>query len=119
MRRVGRAMRTAPMSGLHQRLLPSGSSSLLFLAALLAAVAVTLGLPGAPDRAAATSSGANGKIAFDSDRGANIDIYTMNPDGSAVTRLTTDPAADFEPTWSPGGRQIAFTSRRDGNDEIY
>ncbi|PYP53118.1 MAG: hypothetical protein DMD45_02145, partial [Gemmatimonadetes bacterium] len=26
---------------------------------------------------------------------------------------------DYDPTWSPDGSQIAFTTRRDGNDEIY
>jgi hypothetical protein len=50
---------------------------------------------------------------------ARNDIYIMNADGSGVTRLTSDLAADFDPAWSPDGKQIAFRSQRDGNDEIY
>ncbi len=48
----------------------------------------------------------------------NRDIYVTNPDGSMPTRLTTDPAADTEPTWSPDGSRIAFTTFRDGDAEI-
>ncbi|HEX8181670.1 MAG TPA: DUF4394 domain-containing protein, partial [Pyrinomonadaceae bacterium] len=60
-----------------------------------------------------------GKIAFASDRAGNFDIYVMNPDGSGLVRLTSDPAEDVQPTWSPDGRKIAFVSNRDGNKEIY
>jgi hypothetical protein len=48
------------------------------------------------------------------------DIYVMNPDGSAITRLTSNPGwEDIEPTWSPDSSMIAFASMRDGNYEIY
>ena len=43
----------------------------------------------------------------------------MNADGSDVTRLTVDPALDFDPVWSPEGDQIAFRSHRDDNEEVY
>ena len=59
------------------------------------------------------------KIAFMSHRDGNAEIYTMNSDGSAQTRLTDDPAADTAPAWSPDGEKIAFWSTRDGNAEIY
>jgi Tol biopolymer transport system component len=61
----------------------------------------------------------NGKLAFGSDRDGNFEIYVMNPDGSGQSRLTSNPARDAEPTWSPNGTKLAFRSDRDGNDEIY
>jgi Tol biopolymer transport system component/class 3 adenylate cyclase len=49
----------------------------------------------------------------------NRDIYTVNIDGTALTRLTDNPAEDIEPSFSPDGARLVFTSRRDGNREIY
>ena len=41
------------------------------------------------------------KIAFDSERDGNWEIYVMNADGTGQTNLTNDPAYDSEPDWSP------------------
>ena len=65
------------------------------------------------------SSVQNGRIAFDSKRDGNDEIYVMNADGSEQTRLTNNLAGSGGPAWSPDGRKIAFYSCRDGNDEIY
>ena len=43
----------------------------------------------------------------------------MNADGSGVTRITNNQAADADPAWSPDGLRIAFSSMRDGNPQIY
>lgn len=59
------------------------------------------------------------RIAFQSGRDGNHEIYVMQSDGSAQTRITNEPADDGWPSWSPDGKQIVFCSRRDGNWEIY
>ncbi|MGH2492981.1 MAG: hypothetical protein ACRDF9_15910, partial [Candidatus Limnocylindria bacterium] len=61
----------------------------------------------------------NQRIAFTSGRTGNGDIYSMNVDGTAVTRLTNDAAFDADPDWSPDRTKIAFTSRRTGNGDVY
>src|SRR5437762_10435424 len=59
------------------------------------------------------------QLAFTNVADGNAEIYVINSDGTGSTRLTENPAADFEPAWSPDGARIAFTSDRDGNTEIY
>jgi TolB protein len=44
----------------------------------------------------------------------NDEIYAMNADGSGDTNLTKSDAAEGWPTWTPDGRRIVFSSRRDG-----
>jgi len=59
------------------------------------------------------------KIAFVSERDGNSEIYVMNADGSAQTRLTFDDGEDRFPTWSPDGKKIVFTSPRIGGPGTY
>ena len=69
---------------------------------------------------AMASSVVASKIAFATNRGGgNLEIYTMNSDGSGLTRLTNNSAHDWWPAWSPDGAKIAFTTQRNGNDDIY
>ena len=61
----------------------------------------------------------NCKIVFVSDRDGNAEIYSCNPDGSGISRLTNNAATDDEPEWSPDRSHIAFVSDRTGHSEIY
>ena len=47
------------------------------------------------------------------------DIYIMNPDGTGRIKLSRHNSKDSEPTWSPSGRHILFTSDRDGDYDLY
>jgi Tol biopolymer transport system component/pimeloyl-ACP methyl ester carboxylesterase len=58
------------------------------------------------------------KIAFQSTRDGGLQIFSMNPDGSNVVKLTNTGLNGW-PKWSPDGKKIAFVSSRDGNFEIY
>ncbi len=60
-----------------------------------------------------------GKIAFNSDRDSNREIYVMDSDGSNRTRLTTDPGDDLSPAWLPDGKYIVWASNRSGDYEIW
>ena len=44
------------------------------------------------------------------------EIYTMNPDGSDVRRLTDNCSQEWETIWSPDSRMLAFVSNRDDPD---
>lgn len=66
--------------------------------------------------AAAGADVFNGRIAFSSERvdppqgsERSFDIFSMNPDGTGVRRLTTNPDTDRQADWSPTGRDIAYT----------
>jgi TolB protein len=50
---------------------------------------------------------------------SNTDIYLARADGTGVRRLTFSPSVETAPTWSPTGREIAFTSDRGGTPQIY
>ena len=54
------------------------------------------------------------KLAFCSTMDGNAEIYTADADGTKVKRLTFSSAIDTAPSWSPTGREIAFTSDRLG-----
>jgi TolB protein len=63
--------------------------------------------------ALAAFPGANGMIAFTSDRDGTPDIWAMSPNGGEQVNLTPDsPAVDAVPNWRADGRKIVFASDR-------
>jgi TolB protein len=58
-------------------------------------------------------------LAFEVYRRDNLDIGIVNVAGGEIIDLTTHPAADYEPTWSTGGREIVFVSMRRGNPDLW
>ncbi len=47
------------------------------------------------------------------------DLYTVPVNGGKATQLTTHPAHDTQPVWSPDSKKIAFASNRNGNFDVF
>ncbi len=58
----------------------------------------------------------DGKTLYFSWRG---DVWKASLEGGVAVRLTTNPARDFRPLVSPGGRRIAFASDREGGVQVW
>jgi TolB protein len=66
------------------------------------------------------------KLVFASYRSGEREVYVMDlaavvqgAGDAAIVNLSQHRAADWQPAWSPDGKQVAFSSYRDGNWEIY
>jgi WD40-like Beta Propeller Repeat len=59
-----------------------------------------------------------GKLVFSDETN---DIWSMRADGTEVRRLTSAPAMEFDPTWSPDGSRMAYRHQARDNEmpEIF
>ncbi|HEV3471223.1 MAG TPA: protein kinase [Pyrinomonadaceae bacterium] len=61
----------------------------------------------------------DGRLVYGSTASGNQDIWVMDADGGNQRQLTDDPRQDFDPSATPDGRYILFTSLRAGATNIW
>ena len=99
----------------------SSAALRLWAGAALVLAAVPL-QAASPSPAVAAQLATDGRIAFTGTlERPERDLYTMLPNGTDVTRLTTEPggAAAADPAWSPDGSRLSFSSTRGGDADLY
>ena len=92
----------------------SHAHRLLPLIALLA-LAAAFGLSAGTAAAQTT----DGRIVFQGCDVTTCQIYTVNPDGTALRQVTHGAAASFQPDWSPNGRHIVFAQDSGSGSAIW
>ncbi len=58
-------------------------------------------------------------VAVAATEGSNRDVWVYDIARGVRTRLSTAPEVDWRPVWSPAGDEVAFTSERAGNRDIF
>jgi Tol biopolymer transport system component/predicted Ser/Thr protein kinase len=59
------------------------------------------------------------RVAFNSDRAGDMNIWLFTLAGSSTRQVTTGRGGDFQPNWSPDEKRIAFFSSRSGIPNIW
>jgi Tol biopolymer transport system component len=82
------------------------------MVAAMAAVALLPGPTSVSPAGAVATPGLNGKIAFTRSADGASDIFTMAPDGTGVTQITSAAQSSggnaYQPAWSPDGTKLSY-----------
>jgi Tol biopolymer transport system component len=65
------------------------------------------------------TSAPNGKLFYPRKTGEEVNLYSMNEDGSGEKQLTSGGKINYEPVVTPDGRYVVFTSNRDGFFNVW
>jgi len=59
------------------------------------------------------------KIAYISTQGGNKEVFIMDWDGANQAQMTRNGSINLNPSFSPDGREIVFTSYKRGNPDLF
>jgi TolB protein len=58
-------------------------------------------------------------LAFAGRDGYGVETYAVQPDGTSITKLTSDGVLARSPVWSPDGKHVAYLSNKTGYFEVW
>jgi len=79
----------------------------------------TVGQPGPYDQLLLSPGGQHATVVQGDTQGNHRDLWDVDLTSGIFTRLTTDPADDTDPSWSPDERSVVFTSWRAGRAALF
>ncbi len=79
----------------------------------------TLGTPGQYTNAHLSRDGKRIAVSLTAGAPANRDIWILESESGAASRITTDPGVDATPIWSSDGAAVIFSSQRSGPYQVY
>jgi Tol biopolymer transport system component len=57
-------------------------------------------------------------LTFAAERDGDLEIYSIQGDGSGLIQLTSNTSRDLDPAWSPDGRQLAYVERNNREERL-
>jgi Tol biopolymer transport system component len=57
-------------------------------------------------------------LTFAAEWDGDLEIYSIQADGSGLTQLTSQPSDEHDPDWSPDGRQLAYVERNNLQERL-
>jgi Tol biopolymer transport system component len=79
----------------------------------------TVGIQGNFGQVRLAPDGSHAAVILPDPHSGNRDIWMITLADGGLTRLTSHPASDWFPVWSPDGTQVLFASDRDGAPAFY
>jgi len=79
----------------------------------------TVGQPGQYTNVALSPDDTQIAVSLNAGSPANRDVWILNAATGRPSRVTSDPAVDATPLWSPDGRELLFSSQRAGPYQMY
>jgi Tol biopolymer transport system component len=58
-------------------------------------------------------------LTFAAEWDGDLEIYSIQADGSGLTQLTSNSSDELDPAWSPDGKQLAYVELRNTEEQLF
>ena len=78
-----------------------------------------ISIPGVDDELSPAWSPDGRKVAFEGNKGGQVDLFTYDLESGEIKNVTQDEFYDGNPAWSPDGQQILYNRRINATEKIF